>query len=156
MAIAERLKTYLESAGVLYEVVPHPRTATSSESAQAAHISGECVVKSVVIHHEEGYLLAAVPSTHRIDLGTLRDLAGARLGLAAESEIGEIFPDCDLGAVPPVGDAYGVKVVLEESVSDLPEVYFEGGDHTTLIRVTGDAFRSMMKDARRGRFSHHV
>ena len=97
MAIAELLKSYLESAGVPYEVVPHPRTATSSESAQAAHISGECVVKSVVIHHEEGYLLAAVPSTHRIDLGTLRDLAGARLGLAAETEIGEIFSDCDVG-----------------------------------------------------------
>lgn len=156
MAIAGRLKAYLESSGIPYEVVSHPRTATSSESAQAAHITGKRVVKSVLIHREEGYLLAAVPSTHRIDLGTLQDLAGARLGLAGETEIGEIFPDCDLGAVPPIGDAYGVEVILEEGVSDLPEVYFEGGDHTTLIRVTGDAFRSMMKEARRGRFSHHV
>ena len=83
-------------------------------------------------------------------------MAGRRLGLAAEAEIGEIFTDCDLGAVPPVGEAYGVEVMLEESLSGLPDVYFEGGDHKTLIHATGDAFETMMKDARRGRFSHHV
>lgn len=156
MAIAKRLKTYLENSGISYDVVSHPRTMTSAETAQAAHISGERVVKSVVIHHELGHLLAVVPSTHRIDLGTLQDLAGTRLGLAAETEIGEIFSDCDLGAVPPIGSAYGVDVVIEECLSELPEVYFEGGDHRTLVRATGDAFGSMMKDARRGQFSHHV
>ncbi len=80
-----------------------------------------------------------------------------RIGtLAAETEIGDIFKDCDFGAVPPVGDAYGVEVILEEGLADAPEVYFEGGDHRTLIRATGDAFGAMMKTARRGRFSHHV
>ena len=156
MAIAKRLKTYLENAGISYDVVSHPRTMTSAEAAQAAHISGERVAKSVVIHHELGHLLAVVPSTHRIDLGTLQDLAGTRLGLAAETEIGEIFSDCDLGAVPPIGSAYGVEVVIEECLSELPEVYFEGGDHRTLVHATGDAFGTMMKDARRGQFSHHV
>lgn len=156
MTIAMRLKEHLEKAGIPYEVVSHPRTVNSAESAQAAHISGERVAKSVVIHHPQGHLLAVVPSTHRIDLSKLQELAGTHLGLAAETEIGEIFSDCDLGAVPPVGSAYGVDVMLEESLCDLPEVYFEGGDHTTLIRATGDAFGAMMKDARRGRFSHHV
>ncbi len=156
MTIAKRLKAYLENADIPYELVSHPRTMTSAESAEAAHISGERLAKSVVIHHELGHLLAVVPSTHRIDLGTLQSLAGTRLGLAAETEIGEIFADCDLGAVPPVGSAYGIDVVLEESLCDLPEVYFEGGDHRTLVRATGDAFASMMKDARRGQFSHHV
>ena len=156
MAIANRLKDYLETAGIPYDIVSHPRTTTSMGSAQAAHVSGERVIKSVVIHHELGHLLAVVPSTHRIDLGTLQDLTGTRLGLAAESEIGDIFTDCDLGAVPPVGSAYGVEVMLEECLTDLPEVYFEGGDHTTLVRASADAFGSMMKDARRGQFSHHV
>ena len=156
MAIAPQLKTYLNDAGIVYDVVSHPRTMTTTESAQAAHVSGECVAKSVVIHHELGYFLAVVPSTHRIDLNTLQALAGKRLGLTAEAEIGEIFTDCDLGAVPPVGEAYGVEVMLEESLSGLPDVYFEGGDHKTLIHATGDAFETMMKDARRGRFSHHV
>ncbi len=116
MAIGKRLKHYLDGEKIDYDVVSHPRTMTSSESAQAAHISGERMIKSVVIHHELGYLLAVVPSTHRIDLGTLQNLAGTRLGLASETEIGELSSDCDLGAVPPVGAAYGVDVILDDSM----------------------------------------
>ena len=76
-----------------------------------------------MIHHELGYLLAVVPSTHRIDLGTLQSLAGTRLGLASETEIGEVVSDCDFGAVPPVGAAYGADVILDDSLNDVPEVY---------------------------------
>lgn len=156
MTIANRLKQFLDTAGIAYEVVTHPRTATSGETAQAAHISGECVAKSVVIHHELGYLLVVVPSTHRVELNTLQEYLNTRLGLAAEKEIAQLFEDCDLGAVPPVGAAYGLEVVLDTSLADLPDVYFEGGDHRSLIRVTGDAFQALMKDARRGRLSHHA
>ena len=156
MTIAPRLKEYLSNEGIAYDTVSHPRTYTSNEAARAAHVSGKRVVKSVVIHHELGFFLAVVPATHRINLGTLQDLIGTRLGLAAETEIGELFDDCDLGAAPPVGAAYGIDVVLDESLADVPEVYFEGGDHTTLIRASGDAFRLMVKDARRGRSSQHV
>ena len=156
MAIAQQLKHYLDGEKIDYDLVSHPRTMTSSDSAHAAHVSGERMIKSVVIHHELGYLLAVVPSTHRIDLGTLQDLAGTRLGLASETEVGEVFSDCDFGAVPPIGAAYGVEVILDDSLDDVPEVYFEGGDHRTLVHASGQAFRSMMKDARRGRFSHHT
>ena len=101
MAIGKRLKLYLDSEIIDYDLVSHPRTMTSSESAQVAHISGEQMIKSVVIHHELGYLLAVVPSTHRIDLGTLQNLVGTRLGLASETETSAIFSDCGLGAIPP-------------------------------------------------------
>jgi Ala-tRNA(Pro) deacylase len=156
MAIGKRLKHYLDSEKIDYDLVSHPRTMTSSESAQMAHISGEQMIKSVVIHHELGYLLAVVPCTHRIDLGTLQNLVGTRLGLASETETSAIFSDCGLGAIPPVGTAYGVDVILDDSLNDVPEVYFEGGDHRTLVHASGEAFQSMMKDARRGRFSHHT
>ena len=78
------------------------------------------------------------------------------LGLATEDEVGALFEDCDLGAVPPVGAAYGLSVIVDDGLADAQEVYFEGGDHKTLIKVSGDAFQTLMKDARRGRFSHHV
>ena len=156
MAIAKRLKHYLEDQNIDYDIVTHPRTMTSAETAHAAHVSGERVVKSVVIPHELGYLLAVVPSTHRIDLGSLQALAGTRLGLAAETEVGEVFDDCDLGAVPPVGAAYGVEVIVDDSLDDLSEVYFEGGDHRTLVHASGAAFQARMKDARHGSFSHHT
>ena len=156
MTIANRLKHYLDDEGVAYDIVSHPRTVNSSGSAQAAHVSGERVVKSVLIHHGQGYVLAVVPSTHRIELGTLQELLQTRLGLATEAEIGELFDDCNLGAVPPVGRAYGLTVMLDDSLADMPDVYFEGGDHRNLVHVSGDDFGALMKDARRGRFSHHV
>ncbi|MDJ0949068.1 MAG: aminoacyl-tRNA deacylase [Alphaproteobacteria bacterium] len=156
MTMANRVREFLDSAGIAYDAVTHPRTATSTESAQAAHISGELVAKTVVIHHGQGYMLAVVPSTHRVELGTLQGLVDIPLGLATEDEVGTLFEDCDLGAVPPLGAAYGLNVIVDESLIDAPEVYFEGGDHKTLVRVAGDAFRAMMKDARQGRFSHHV
>ena len=156
MTVTKRLRQFLDTEGVAYDVVTHPRTATTSETAHAAHISGECMAKSVVIHHELGYLLVVVPSTHRIELNALQEFMDTRLGLATEKEIADLFDDCDLGAVPPVGAAYGLDVVLDESLAKLPDVYFEGGDHRSLVHVTGDAFRTLMKDARRGNLSHHA
>ena len=80
MTIANRLRQYLESEKISYDIVAHAHTATSSRTAQAAHLSGELVVKSVVVHHELGYVLVVAPSTHRVELGTLQALLNRRLG----------------------------------------------------------------------------
>ena len=154
MTISSRLKTYLDKGGVKYDVLAHPRTSTSSQSAHAAHIPGIRLAKCVVVHHEMGYVLAVVPSTHRVELGTLQSVLDRRLGLATEGEIATLFDDCDTGAIPPIGAAYGLPVVLDDSIADAPEVYFEGGDHTSLVHVSGEAFRALTKDAKRERFSH--
>ncbi len=156
MTIASRLRQFLDSEGVRYDVVSHPRTATSSQSAEAAHIPGNHLAKSVVVHHELGYVVAVVPSTHRVELGTLQDLLDKRLGLATEGEITTLFNDCEAGAIPPVGAAYGVPVILDQSLGDVSDLYFEGGDHKSLVHVSSDAFRLLTKDARRARFSHQV
>jgi Ala-tRNA(Pro) deacylase len=154
MTISSRLKNYLDQGGVKYDVVAHPRTSTSSQSAHAAHIPGIRMAKSVVVHHEMGYVLAVVPSTHRVELGTLQSVLDRRLGLATEGEIEKLFEDCDAGAIPPIGAAFGLPVVLDDSIAEAPDVYFEGGDHTSLVHVSGDAFRALTKDAQRERFSH--
>lgn len=154
MTISARLKTYLDRGGVEYDVLAHPHTSTSSQSAHAAHIPGVRMAKTVVVHHETGYVLAVVPSTHRVELGTLQDVLDRRLGLATEKEIANLFDDCDVGAIPAVGAAYGLPVVVDDSIAEAPDVYFEGGDHETLVHVSGDAFRTLTKDAQRCRFSH--
>jgi Ala-tRNA(Pro) deacylase len=79
-----------------------------------------------------------------------------RLGLATENEIAKLFHDREFGAVLRAGAAYGLAVIVDESVINLPDVYLEGGDHATLVHLTGDAFRRLMKDARRSRFSDHA
>ncbi|MDW4550847.1 YbaK/EbsC family protein [Defluviimonas sp. D31] len=154
MTIAKRLKAHLDGKGIPYETVTHPRTATASESAEAAHIPGDKLAKSVAIHLEDGHVLAVVPSSHRVDLSTLQGILDRRLGLASETEVKEIFDDCDVGAAPPVGAAYGVPVVIDESLAGLDRVWFEGGDHRTLIAVRGADFDALMKDARRAEFGY--
>ncbi|HVH01468.1 MAG TPA: YbaK/EbsC family protein [Amaricoccus sp.] len=156
MTIAKRLKDHLDAQGVAYQTVAHPRTATASETAEAAHIPGRSMAKTVVIHLESGPMLAVVPSSHRVDLGALQELLDRRLGLASETEIGALFDDCDAGAAPPVGPAYGVPAVIDRSLSGLDRVWFEGGDHRTLVCVAGADFDRLMQGARQGGFSHAV
>src|ERR1700693_213164 len=105
MTIAARLQHYLDGQGVGYDTVPHQRTSTSAGSAQATHVPGDRLAKPVVIHHDGGYVLAVVPSTHRVELGVVRDILGGHPGLATEAEIARLFDDCELGAVPPIGAA---------------------------------------------------
>jgi Ala-tRNA(Pro) deacylase len=154
MTIANRLKDYIDGEGVSYDTVAHHRTATTRQSAVAAHVPGSRMAKSVLVHHELGYALAVVPSTHRIELATLQEVMDKRLGLASEDEVVTLFDDCDIGAIPPIGAAYDVPVILDESLGDGADVYFEGGDHKTLVHVSGRDFRNLTKDARLARFSH--
>jgi Ala-tRNA(Pro) deacylase len=156
MSVAKRLGEHLAKTDVPFEVVSHPWTASSNRSAQAAHVTGERVAKTVVLHDDGGYLLAVVPSTHRLELDTLQRFLDRRMNLASEREIAGLFDDCEIGAVPPVGAAYGLDVVVDESVTSQPDVYFEGGDHRSLVRVSGSDFAALVSEARHGRFSHHV
>jgi Ala-tRNA(Pro) deacylase len=155
MTIAATLQRHLEGQGIGYEVRSHPLTGSSSETAQSAHISGNRIAKTVVLRDGDGYLLAVLPASHHLSLEMLQAWLGRSVALASEQEVGKLFPDCDLGAIPPIGDAYGLDVVLEESLGQLEEVYFEGGDHRTLVKVGGDQFRRLMSGARQGRFSTH-
>ncbi|WP_315925986.1 aminoacyl-tRNA deacylase [Mesorhizobium sp. SP-1A] len=154
MTIARKLQDYLAGKGIRYETVAHHRTSTSSQTAQAAHVPGRRLAKSVLLHHETGYALAVVPSNHRVELGTLQEVIDRRLGLASEDEVGQLFSDCDVGAVPPVGAAYGVPVVLDDSFGAPGDVYFEGGDHKTLVHVSGGDFLDLLQGARMVRISH--
>jgi Ala-tRNA(Pro) deacylase len=154
MTIATRLKDFIDGKGISYDTVAHHRTSTSRQSAVAAHVPGSIVAKSVVVHHELGYALAVVPSTHRIELGTLQDVMDKRLGLASEDEVISLFGDCDTGAIPPIGAAYNVPVIVDESLSDAADIYFEGGDHRTLVHVSGKDFRNLTMGAYQARFSH--
>ncbi len=156
MGIAITLENYLAQRGVDYDVVTHTRTPSASRSAQAAHVSGERVAKTVVLHDAEGYVLAVLPATHRLELDAVQQLLERRLSLATEGEIADLFGDCDLGAIPPVGAAYGLDVVVDDSLVGQPEIYFEAGDHTSLVHVDARHFDGLMGAGPRGRFSHHV
>ncbi len=156
MTIAPSVKNYLGEQEIDYQVVTHPHTVASMESAEAAHVSGEGLAKAVVLKDDEGYLLAVMPATYKLTLGELHDVLGRRFKMASEEELGGLFGDCEVGAVPPLGKAYGIEAVWDDSLTQMKEVYFEGGDHSSLVRVSGEGFRKLMAGAEHGAFSHHV
>ena len=153
MTIAPTLATYLEQAGIEPEVLTHPHSPSASRSAEASHVSGNRVAKAVLLKDETGYLLAVLPASRHLRLDAVEGLTGRSLTLAAEDEIGRAFPDCEVGAVPPVGVAYGLPAVIDDSLVEEPEIYLEGGDHTTLVRVTRAEFAELMQGAQAGSFS---
>jgi Ala-tRNA(Pro) deacylase len=154
MPIAPTLQRHLDS-NVTYDVITHDATMSSTRTAQACHVSGECLAKAIVLRHDGGYMLAVLPASHHIRLTDLKRQVGNDIALADEGEIERLFPDCALGAVPAVGECYGLDVIVDDSIQERSEIYLEGGDHTTLVHVNRAQFARLMAEARHGRFSVH-
>ena len=153
MAMAPRLQELLGKAGVRYQLVPHPRSRTSIETADYADIPGDRLVKAVVLEDEQGKLLAVLPSTRSVHLGHLTTQLDRRVRLADEDEIPELFPDCKPGAIPPVGAAYGLRMVVDSALAGDGDVYFEAGDHENLVRVQAARFAQLLGGATRVDFA---
>lgn len=152
MPIAPTLMRYLDQ-NATYEILFHEPTVSSMRTAEACHISGDCLAKGVVLRRNGSYLLAVLPASHRIDLPELRMELGQDVDMASESSIDGLFWDCAHGAVPPVGECYGLEVIIDETIDRQPEVYFEGGDHTTLVHMSQAEFARLNANARHDRFS---
>ena len=156
MGIAITIKEFLDQENIYYDLVEHPYSRCSMESAEAAHIPGDQLAKCVVLGDDEGYLLAVVPATHKIDLGLLERYLGRKLSLATESEIYKLFYDCEIGAVPALGQAYGYDTIMDDRLMDCEDIYFEAGDHVELVHLTGEEFQAIMANTEHAQFSSHV
>ncbi|MDZ7804568.1 YbaK/EbsC family protein [Thiohalophilus sp.] len=151
MAIALTLQTYLAHKGIAYDLLPHRHTDTSVNSANSAHIPPDRLAKSVILEDENGYVMAVIPANRHVRIGRLNQVLNRRMGLATEAELSPLFNDCDPGALPPLGDAYGIATVVDESLEECPEVYLEAGDHEDLIHLKGTAFRRLMRGSQHAR-----
>jgi Ala-tRNA(Pro) deacylase len=156
MSMAMRIRRYLDDADVRYETIAHPQTSTTSQTAHVAHVPGDCVAKGVLIHYEEGYAVAVAPSCCKVDLSALQSVLRRRLGLATEREIDRLFVDCIRGAVPPMGEPYGLATVVDTRLDGRETVWFEAGDHETLVKMPGRDFDRLMRDCRHAAFSMPV
>jgi Ala-tRNA(Pro) deacylase len=107
------------------------------------------------LRRDGSYLLAVLPASHRISLPELRMELGEDVDMASESNIDALFWDCAHGAVPPVGECYGLDVIVDETIDQQPEIYFEGGDHLTLVHMSQSQFARLNANARHDRFSLH-
>lgn len=155
MTIATTLENYLRYMRVPFEVLPHPKAVTSLRSASAAHIPPHQMAKAVVLEDEMGYVMAVVPADRRVHLGALREQLGRTMGLATEPELGTVFKDCVLGAIPPIGAAYGVESVVDDELREGSEIYFEAGNHEDMVRMRREDFLRLLGPARHGHFCRH-
>ena len=140
MGMSITLQEYLDSNGVEYETLEHKKTSTALNTAEVAHLSGSELAKAVVVKRKKGYLMAIIPASRKVDLSTLGDWLKQTIGLATEDELSDLFPDCAMGAIPALGAPFGMKSVIDEKLMGLEDIYFEAGDHQTLIHLSGGEF----------------
>jgi Ala-tRNA(Pro) deacylase len=156
MGIAITLAQYLVNGGIEYDLVPHPHTETASASAAASQVPADSVAKAVVLKCRDGFMLAVLPASRHIQFDELQRLLGGEVDMANEEQIETLFIDCEPGSVPALGNAYGLNVVVDDSLAQQPDIYFEGGDHANLVHVSGINFQKLVANARHGRFARLV
>jgi Ala-tRNA(Pro) deacylase len=154
MTISATVKNFLEQKQIHYQLIDHPKTYTSPEAAAAAHIADDHVAKGVLLNDDQGFLLAVIPADHWLDLDRMRAELDRELHLATEEDVETVFMDCDPGAVPPFGEAYGLESIMDEALTSLAKVYVEAGDHEQLVVLTNEQFLNLMKGVRHGHFCH--
>lgn len=141
MAISSRLKEFLDQEDVHYDVLHHTAAFTASEIAGAQHVPGKNVLKSVIVKAGDQYLMVVLSATHMIDFDKLSSVSGMKnLELASEDEISKLFPDYDIGAEPPFGHLYGLKVFIDKKVQEDRDIVFNAGTHTDMIKMKKDDF----------------
>jgi len=156
MAMAISLKEYLDELGIHYEIVKHTPTNTSMETAAAAHVPGDKLVKSVLLKDDKKYVMAVIPSTYHVQLSDLPSVFNRHMQLAREEEISRIFTDCETGAIPPIGHAYSMDMIVDNKLINSDDVYIEAGDHENLVHINNRDFSKLMTHTQLGNFTRHI
>jgi Ala-tRNA(Pro) deacylase len=138
-----RLKHFLGLYQVPYELVEHEPAYNSQRGAEATHVPGKTWAKSVVLRGMEKTYLAVLPADHQVDLYRFSRLVGEPVRLATEREIADMFPDCELGAVPPFGRLYGLPVYVDVSLASSEQIAFPAGTHRDSVLMRFEDFEGL-------------
>jgi len=145
MSISIRLKSFLDETRVPYSVMTHTTAYTAQGAAATMQISGKELAKTVVLWAGEEMILAVVPAPNHVRLEKLAAELGKSVRLATEQEFSSLFPDCELGAMPPFGSLYNLAVYVDESLSADEAIVFNAGTHRDAIRMRYDDFVHVAK-----------
>ena len=142
MAVSERLRQLLERSGVRYGVMPHSETVTALETARDAQVASDMLIKAVVLRDAlGGDILLALPASEHVDRAAIHELTGRHgIHLEDEYELRRLFPDCEVGAMPPIGHLYGLPMLVDPCLAGDHEVYFQAGNHHEVVRMHFDDF----------------
>jgi Ala-tRNA(Pro) deacylase len=143
---AHRLKGFLDINKIKYVSVVHSEAYTAQEIAELTHIAGKELAKTVIVKKDGQMTMAVLPASHKIDWDLLKEATGAdKIELAEEKEFEGMFPDCEIGAMPPFGNLYGMEVYVEESLTKDREIAFNSGSHIELVKLSYEDFSRLVK-----------
>jgi Ala-tRNA(Pro) deacylase len=142
----KKLIEFLDHQGVKYVTIRHSRAYTAQEIAESAHLPGKELAKAVMIKIEGRMAMAVLPATERVDFDLLKAVVSTNnVQLAEEAEFKNMFPECEIGAMPPFGNLYGMEVYAEKSLAEDREIAFNAGSHTELFRLSYQDYERLVK-----------
>lgn len=140
-----RLKNYLDREKIKYVCIEHSPAFTMQEVAQSTHVPGHQMAKTVIVELDGDMAMAVLPANQRVDLSDLRAVTGSeRVKFASESDFQRRFPDCEIGAMPPFGNLYDMKVYVAESLVQNGDIAFNAGSHTEVIKMSYADFERLV------------
>ena len=141
-----RLKEFLDTNNIKYISIFHSQAYTAQEVAASAHIPGRELAKTVMVKIDGKMAMAVLPASDKVDFSLLQEAAGAsKVELASEHEFTDLFPGCQIGAIPPFGNLYEMQVIVDEKLTDENEIVFNAGSYTELITLHYEDFNRLVK-----------
>lgn len=140
MTALEHIEQYLKQQKVRYEVIHHARAFTAQQVAQAEHVPGKMQAKVVVLKGDSNFYLAMLPASYHVAVDEFGKVVGRTCRLATEAEFMNLFPDCEVGAMPPFGSFYNLPVYADASLQEDDEIVFQAGTHTESVKVAWNDF----------------
>ena len=145
MPIAKMTKEFLDKNDVKYLIISHSRAYTAQEIAASTHIPGKELAKSIMVKIDGDLAMIVLPASYKINFDMLNSVLGKKeINLATEDDFKPVFPDCEIGAMPPFGNLYGVPVYMAKSLDDDIEIAFNAGTHTEVIRLAMDDYKRLV------------
>jgi Ala-tRNA(Pro) deacylase len=139
------LKDFLDNHHVKYMCITHSPSFTAQEVAAVAHVSGKQMAKTVIVKMDEELAMVVLPAHDHVNFAALKKITGAKeIDLARESDFKAKFPECEVGAMPPFGNLYGMPVFVSNTLSH-EKIIFNSGTHTELIQMTYEDFLTLVK-----------
>ena len=142
----KKLKAFLDDNDVKYVTIKHSSAYTAQEIAARTHVSGKYFAKTVMIKIDGKLAMAILPASYQVDFELLQQVFGTyQVSLASEEEFKYIFPDCEVGAMPPFGNLYDMEVFVAETLAEDDEIAFNAGTHTEMLKLKYADFERLVE-----------
>jgi Ala-tRNA(Pro) deacylase len=141
----QKLQDYLDQHGIQYVTISHSPAYTAQRIAELARIPGKELAKTVIVKIDDKFAMAVLPASRRVNLWHLQEAIGAdEVTLSSETEFNELFPDCEVGAMPPFGNLYNMGVYVAEQLTEDEEIAFNAGSHSELVKMSYSDFANLV------------